>query len=220
MAGGIAAVSLGLGSLYATILKVELREFLPFLVIGLTVWTMIQVTLSEACASFTTAGAMIKNTPLPVGIHVFRNVSRNIILLAHNAVVVAAVLLVLQRPMGPEALLAIPGLLLLIINVTWMSYVVSLAATRFRDVGQIIIYLLQFAMFVTPIFWLPGMAGDRHFAVRGNPLYHMIEVVRGPLMGAAPSAENWQFCIGLAVIGGAVTWLLQWRLAKRVVYWV
>lgn len=220
LAGGVATISLGIGTLYSNIFNIQSDNFLLFVTLGMIVWTFITISIAEGCSQFFENGGMIKNATLPVNIYGFRLVWRNLILLAHNAVVGVLVFIYSGQGLEPVALLAIPGLALLIINIWWMSLLSGLLATRFRDVGQIITYFMQFAMFVTPLFWYPGMVGDRHFAISANPFYHLLEVVRGPLLGNTPSAENWIFVGVLAICGVGATWLAQAKFIKRVAFWI
>ena len=74
----------------------------------------------------------------PVSIHAYRNVCRNFIVLAHNLVIVPFGLAIFSIPIGWSVLAIIPGLLLLAINGVWISILLSMISTRFRDVPPIV----------------------------------------------------------------------------------
>jgi ABC-type polysaccharide/polyol phosphate export permease len=116
--------------------------------------------------------------------------------------------------------LLIPGLLLLVINFAWFIALIGLVCTRFRDVAQVIASVLQIAMFVTPIFWFPEQAGTaRFYFVDGNPFFHLIELVRQPLLGSVPSASSYAVAIGTAFAGWLFTAFIWPRYRHRMCFW-
>ena len=220
VAGGIAAASLGAGTLYARILHVDLHHLVAFIAIGVALWTLLTLTLTESCYAFVGSAGLIRNAALPRPVHVLRVVSRNLIVFAHGLIVVVLVFVFTGVPLNLGALLAIPGLCLIIINLTWAGWFLAVASARFRDVIQITVYGLQFAIFITPIFWYPQMAGKRFAVLLFNPLYHLIEVVRAPLLGYGASSDDWIWVIGMAVAGWVALLLTFNALRHEVAYWI
>jgi lipopolysaccharide transport system permease protein len=53
-----------------------------------------------------------------------------------------------------------------------------------------------------------------------NPFFHLIEIVRAPLLGTFPSALNWQISILLALAGWSITILFYGRFRTRIAYWL
>jgi lipopolysaccharide transport system permease protein len=53
-----------------------------------------------------------------------------------------------------------------------------------------------------------------------NPFYHMISLVRAPLMGDIPSYNTWIFCGVAALIGWGIALLVYARSRDRVVFWL
>jgi ABC-type polysaccharide/polyol phosphate export permease len=61
---------------------------------------------------------------------------------------------------------------------------------RFRDVGPMAGVAMQMAFYVTPVMF-PGellRARQLGWAVDFNPFYHLVEIVRRPLVAAQPAA--------------------------------
>jgi ABC-type polysaccharide/polyol phosphate export permease len=53
-----------------------------------------------------------------------------------------------------------------------------------------------------------------------NPFYHLIEIVRAPLLNEPVSPASWELCIVMAVAGlGFTAWLYR-RAHARIAYWV
>ena len=211
-----------LGLVFGTIFDTPMNKLLPFLTAGLILWTLISSVLNEGCMGFTAAEGLIKQISLPLFIHILRVLWRNLIIFAHNLVIFPVVLLVFWRPFSVAALLAILGLVLLMINLSWMALLLGVFCTRYRDVPQIVASLLQVLFYLTPIIWMPQLLPRRAsiLLLNTNPLFHLIEIVRAPLLGTTPSAMNWQFSILLALAGWGFTILFYGRFRSRIAYWL
>src|SRR5690606_6277438 len=123
---------------------------------------------------------IIKQLPIPLFVHVLRVVWRNIIILGHNFIIFPLVLLFFGKPIGWVALLSIPGLFLIVLNVTWVSLILGILCTRFRDLPQMVSSVLQVLFYITPIMWMPALLPNRagtHW-LQYNPIYHLLEIFR------------------------------------------
>ena len=220
IAGSVAVVTLGAGSLYASLLKVPAQTLLPYISLSISLWLFISLTILESCNAFLAAGLVVRNMAMPLGIYVLRVIYRNLIVLAHSIPVVILVFALFHLVPSPVAVWAVPGFLLLVVNLLWMAWIAALLAARFPDVGQIIGFGLQFAIFVTPIFWRPEQAGPRQVLLTVNPFNHLMAIVRGPIIGELPTAQNWTVSIVMAVVGVCITVVTHRRLRHEVVFWV
>jgi lipopolysaccharide transport system permease protein len=125
-------------------------------------------------------------------------------------------------PVQPSFLLAIVGLVLLTINLAWMTLLLGVFCTRYRDVPQTIASLLQVSFYLTPVIWMPELLSKRvgTLLLNVNPFFHLIEIIRAPLLGALPTAINWIFCICLALAGWCLTIIFYGRFRGRIAYWL
>ena len=208
-----------IGFVYARVLGEEVRDYLPYLVLGLFAWSFVAAVLLEACDAFVHAEQVLKQIDVPRTAFVYRLVWRNLVLLAFNLVPVAAVLAWSGAAIPPSAPLALAGLLLLCANLAWMALLLALAAARFRGVSRIVYGLLPVGMLATPVIWRPASEELRRI-VEWNPFHHAIELVRGPVLGAPPALAVWIAAAALALAGGfaALAALAAWR--GRLTYWL
>ena len=211
-----------LGLIFGTLFKSPMKELLPFLSIGLILWTLISTSIIEGCTGFTAGEAIIKQICLPLFSHILRVLWRNLVIFAHNLIIFPLVLLVFWKPLPAISPLAIVGLLLLMINLSWMALLLGVFCTRYRDVPQIVASMLQVFFYLTPIIWIPELLQNRAniFLLNSNPFFHLMEIVRAPLLGVLPSALNWQVCIVLALAGWGFTILFYGRFRSRIAYWL
>jgi len=221
-AGSIAATSLGIGFLYSEIFKTSTKDFVPYVTSGLVAWTLITSVLAEGCSAFLIASNLLRNTTIAPVVQIFRVVIRNLIVFGHNLLVVAAVLVFFRVVPQPQTLLVLPGMLLVMINVFWMTFLLAAVSSRFRDVPQVVLYLLQFLIFITPVFWYPTAVGHGHGNVllAGNPFFHLIQIVREPILGRLPTMTDWVFSGAMAAGGMLIMALTFRRVSTRIVYWI
>src|SRR5690606_6772005 len=88
------AVMVGaLGLLYGTLFKMDLTEYLPFLAVGLVLWNLFTMLVNEGCTTFVSAAGYLKQVALPKSVFVFQMATRNLIVFAHNALIIVIVML-------------------------------------------------------------------------------------------------------------------------------
>jgi ABC-2 type transporter len=125
--------------------------------------------------------------PLPFSIHAYRTVYRNLIVLAHNAVIIPFGLILFRVPVTWHVIEIFPALLVLCINGLWISLLLGTISARFRDVPPIVANAVQVVFFITPIFWLVDAVGEWKRLLVLSPVFAAIDVVRAPLLGQATS---------------------------------
>jgi ABC-type polysaccharide/polyol phosphate export permease len=101
-----------------------------------------------------------------------------------------------------------------------VTLLLAAVCTRYRDVPLVVQAAVQMLFFVTPVFWSPTLMPSRTILVHGNPLYHMLEVLRAPLLGSIPTGETWFFLMIMLVFGWAVTFLVFTKFRRRIPYWL
>lgn len=210
----------GLGITYAALFRVPVMAYLPYVTVGMVLWSLITALLNEGAATFTGATAAIKQMPAPIGIHVLRVVWRNLIVLAHNAAIVLIVLVACGARPGWAVLAALPGLVILLVNGVGWSLSLGLIGARFRDVIPLVANATQMLLFVTPVLWRADDLGQRRVLAEFNPLFHLIEIVRAPLLGAAFPARSFAVALAVTVVNLGVALVLYARLRSRVAYWL
>jgi ABC-type polysaccharide/polyol phosphate export permease len=123
--------------------------------------------------------------------------------------------------LGPAALLAVPGILLLFINGYWVVTLLALLCARFRDLELIIRNLLQLAFFVTPVFWdFRQVATDRAFIVDYNVLFYFLEIIRAPLLGEVPPLGYYWVVLVVTALGYFVAYLAYRRMRRQLAFFV
>lgn len=220
---GMAIQIVSMGLVFGLIFKTELNDYLPFLAISIIFWGLISATLSEGCMTFVAAEPIIKQLKIHHFEHVARVVLKNVFTTAHNVVILPLVLLFFWKLPGWQLLSFIPGLLVLVVNLTWCVWLLGMVSARFRDLPPIISSVLTIAFYVTPVMWYPSLIENdelAHFLLGLNPLYHWMQIVRLPLLGEWPTVENWALAVLSAGVGWVTTIWVHRKYKNMIAYWV
>jgi homopolymeric O-antigen transport system permease protein len=216
---GITIGSIGL--IFGVLLGQDMHEFLPYVAAGNIVWALLSTLITDGCTTFVTSEQIIKQIKLPYSIHIFRMTWRSLIIFAHNIWVFVAAAVLFEVWPNKFTWLVIPGFILVVINGVWIALFLAIVCTRFRDIPLIVTSALQLLYLATPIIWRPSSLGSRHsYIYEYNPLYHLLELVRAPLLGQSPALVDWTAAIGLAVLGAALAFVLFARFRWRIPYWI
>lgn len=209
-----------LGGIYSRLFNMDIAVYLPYVAIGLIVWGFISGTTIESSNSFIDNAGLIKQIRLAYSIYVLRTVWRAFIILLHTIVLIVPITIIFNVPVTPATLLFVPGLALIFLNQVWLSITIAILSTRFRDIPQLIATAVQITMFATPIMWPVTSLGGSTLIADINPVYHLIEIVRAPLLGQMPHLLSWAVVIGLSVLGFLLAAFLLHRSSRRIVYWL
>jgi ABC-type polysaccharide/polyol phosphate export permease len=209
-----------MGLIYSRLFNMEITRYLPFLTVGLVIWNFVSTVITEGCQTFLSAQNVITQVRMPFSVHAWRTVYRNLIVLAHNMVIVPLVLLMFSVPIGWSVVAIVPALAILTINGIWVSILLGMISARYRDVPPIVMSFVQVIFFVTPIFWPPEAMGIWMQALPLNPLFAAVDVVRAPLLGEAPLTYSWPVLLLITVLGSIGTFALFAKFRSRITYWI
>ena len=209
-----------MGPLYGRLFGQDISAYFPYLAISLVTWLLISTMVNELCLAFIAAEGFIKQIKLPLTIHVLRVVWKNLIVYAHNLVIVVLVLLFFPPPLSWHLLLFPVALLFILVNALWVGILLGLLCARFRDIPQIVASLMTVGLFLTPIMWKAEMLGRNIIFAKINPIFHFLEIVRQPLLGGAIPTLSWLVVIAITGGGYLVAMAVFARFRARIAYWV
>lgn len=213
-----------LGFVNATLWNIELATYLPFFCAGYISWLLFVTIINESGSSLTSSEATVKSIRIPYSVFIFRVLTRNVIVFGHNLLIFVIVAMIFHTRVTPSTLLLPAGLALAMVNYLWISMLLAVICARFRDVIQLVANLSTVLFFVTPIFWQPVQLSSepiaRFLLADANFAYHLVDVIRAPLLGATPSSLSFLYLTAAAVIGLTATSLFLRRFYDRIAYWL
>jgi ABC-2 type transport system permease protein/lipopolysaccharide transport system permease protein len=209
-----------LGVLYGEIFRLDLRDYLPYLAAGFVTWGLIAGLVNDGTRTFIAREVLIRQLSAPLSIYAYRSVWANLIVFVHNIWIYFIVAAWFDVLPGWVGLLALPGVFVLLLNGLWLSLLLGLLCARFRDIPLMIASVMQVLFFVTPVIWKVNMVPERAFLLDANPFWHLLELVRAPLLGQVPPTESWIVVTCITVVGWSVTLMFYVGYRWRVPYWV
>jgi homopolymeric O-antigen transport system permease protein len=209
-----------MGLIYAKLFHQDTTTYLPFLTVGIITWTYVSSQITEGCQTFMAAQSLIQTVPLPFSVHAYRQVARNLIMLAHNLAILPPVIIFYHVPFTWRILETLPALVLLSLNGVWVCIFFGIISARYRDIPPIVQNFVTIVFFVTPIFWTPSSLGRWQGVAQLNPLFAAVDIIRAPVMGQSTAPYSWALMLGVTVIGCSVAFMLFSRFRSRIVYWI
>lgn len=212
--------ALTLGFIFSTVFKIELEDYLPYLSTGLMIWTLMSSLVLEATNLFKINGAFVRNVKLPISTYIFQVLMKNLIIVLFHLPVTLIVLAYFGKFTQINGFTLLLNYCILIFIMMNVTIIISLIAARFVDVEPIIQAVLQVIFLGTPIIWSVEAMTERAHFVDFNPVYHLVEAVRAPLLGQPIADITWialaTIMVGTSILAAAI----YTKFYHRIAYWV
>ena len=210
----------GLGFLWSMLLKDDPVKLVPSLTVGLVIWQLLSGCIVEAPSIFVRNANFIRNIKLPFFLFLQQLLLRHLIILGHSVVVIVVVVSYFGTSFKVEQFLIIPGLVLVLANLGWITLLLALIGSRFRDVEQIIGAVMPLMFFLSPIIYRPSQLTLGQAIVWTNPFSYLITLVRDPIMGTAPPMFVYQVSILSLLVGGLFTVYQFGKHRRYIAFWI
>lgn len=196
-------------------------KMVPYLATGIITWNFITLSISDLSGTFIERAHDIQSVRVPFSIYVYRVILRNLIGYGHLMLIYVFVAVHYQIWALPYLPVFLLGLALVLLNFVWIGFVLGILCVRYRDVRQVVAVSITIGFVLTPVFWdKSALLGPRSLVVLLNPLAHMLEVLRHPLLGEMPSAESVEFLTILLFVGGGIALFLYRKNINRLASWL
>jgi lipopolysaccharide transport system permease protein len=204
--------------------NVPVREYVPFLMAGLSWWGYVTGAISGGCQCFVQAEGYIRQHPVPMAIYPLRTALGAMI---HFVIALVVVLVMTWCFKGFGNLAALPsvviGLGILLVFGWAVGVVAGYVNTVFRDVQHLTDIAFQVLFYLTPVMYPPEVLAraDMVGLLRYNPLAHLLKIVRDPLVcGQVPSLRAYGVAAAFTLLAVAVALPLLGRLQRKVVLYL
>jgi lipopolysaccharide transport system permease protein len=213
-----------LAIVFGRIFKVEITEYAPYILSGMVIWEFVIATAVGGSLAFVQADAYIKQCRHPLAIYTLRSALTNLMVLMLASITLFGWALVVMPKNFGWSWLAALTIFPIVGLVAWpMATLLAYIAVRFRDVPHALGLIFQALWFVSPVYFEAKLfrGGNLSVLVDYNPVYHLLEIVRAPLLqGAWPTAENYAYCLGTMMVFASLAWLVGRRAEPRVIFYL
>ena len=189
--------------------------YVVFALVGLAVWTYVQMTITVAPQVLPSNWQVVKRSPCPRVAFVTGTLIS--VLPPLGVVLVASVgAAAISGHLGIQAL-AMPVLIVWLVALMWgVTLLVTAIGARFRDAVALAPVVVQAGLFLTPFpFPLSAVPGSFAKVLAFNPASGVIEAWRWSLLGMAP--DGFAIVVGLAemVAFALLGWYVFGRMETR-----
>jgi ABC-type polysaccharide/polyol phosphate export permease len=213
----------GLGGLFASMMGLGLALFAAHVALGYVIFRVVSSAIIESTTAFSSSGAFILDGHLRLTDFVLRVLAKALFYFTMSLPVVAVALAIHPAIQWEGFAYALASFPLVVANALWIGILFALVGARFPDLSQFIGNVFMFAFLLTPIIWhADSMPADsvRGMLMRLNPLFHMVEVVRAPILGEPLGSATFWYLGAMTLLGWAAAILAYRRYARFVPIWI
>ncbi len=210
---------------FRSIFSLPLREYAPFLFLGVAVWQFIVESMISGCSTFIVGAPYIRQQPIPLALFPLRTV---LVAGFHTGVALLMALAITCYFVGfpPFVVLlsVVPVLLLIFLLGFSFAIVCGAIHTHFPDTQHLLEILLQALFYLTPVMYRPDSFKNNELLSRlvaYNPFTAILELIRRPLLtGTVPELRLWGMALAFLAVMGTLSWLILRKFQRELVFWV
>lgn len=209
-----------LAFVFSILFKIKGGELLPWIAIGVTFWNFIGSFLIESSSNFATNNQIICQERVSFSALMASCLFKNFLIVAHNFIVLPIIMVFFSVPLNYNILWLLAGLPMFIIILYPVGFIIGILSTRLRDIPPLIQGLMTIGFFLTPVMWLPEQVSSHAYVYDYNLFAQMLEIVRSPLLGQAPSLWSFAYTTAFAIVFWAMLIFFLARYRNRIAYWI
>jgi lipopolysaccharide transport system permease protein len=123
-------------------------------------------------------------------------------------------------PGWTDFLWSLLGLLILVINLFWVSILIATLGARYRDLGPSIDALMPVIFFLTPILYKKSDILGAAAWYQYNPVATLFSLVKEPLLSVPIGAVDYLSMALLGLAGWVITLMVFSRAKNNIVLWI
>lgn len=219
---GTATLIATMGFVFGLIFRIDLHTYLPYLAIGIVFWNYFSGQLTEASLALINSDSLLRQLTLSPWVYAIKVSAKMLLLFGHNLVIIPFVLFATGNLPTLSMLLLLISVPIIVMTLNSLGMLIAIFSLRFRDIPPMVGSILNVIFYLTPVMWLADSIKSSlaHFLLGLNPIYHLVQIFRLPLLGNVPTIENWLIstllCLGISIFA----FLTVQRNRKRLVFWI
>jgi ABC-type polysaccharide/polyol phosphate export permease len=196
-------------------------KYLPYFAPSFALWRIFTQSTIRGADLWNRSENLLRNFPLPKSLFLIQECGRAFYLFILKFPVAIIIAFASGALLTTNIFLLPFGIFLFLINLSWIIVLFSLIGGRFPDFHRFLPSLMYALYIGSPILWQPERLGEKYqFIAQLNPIFHLMEVVRRPILGEAPTLLSWCAVIFLAVAGWLISFQTLIRTHREIVLWL
>jgi len=212
---------LGIGALYSQLFKLDTKNYLLYLAINFSIWTLMRDSILESCQALIEAKNILHNEKQNILIFIFRIIYKNLIIFLHNIIIFVFLgFFILDQLSIIGVLVSISALFFLLIFLLPVCILCSIINTRFRDFYMIISNIMQLLFFLSPILFKKELLFTLDWLIYINPLALFILIINEPILVNQFHFSYLIYLIIYFIIFTCFAILIFSRYKNKIIYWL
>lgn len=206
---------------FSAILKQAIENYPMYFMAGSLFWTFFAQTTSSAAAQTLGSNELAKRMFIPRSVFVASAVGGGLVNLGLSIIPLFLILAVTGYPLHATWLFLPVSVFIAALFTAGVSLLLFTFASRFADIREMYVVVVQVWFFLTPIVYHPSIVPFRYRLVLWlNPLYYLVQVFRKPIYdGVIPSEALLGGSFGLSVAVLVTGWVYFCHRTDNMAYW-
>ncbi len=206
---------------FSALLKMSIRNYPVYFMAGSIFWTFFSQTTSTATAQTLGSNELAKRMFVPRSVFIASALGGGLVNLFLSLVPLLLILVATGYPLYATWAFLPISVLITALFTAGVSLVLFTVASRFADIKEMYLVIVQTWFFLTPIVYHPSIVPFRYrIALWANPMYYLVQVFRKPIYdGVIPSAELTLGSLALSVVVLVTGWVFFCHRRDNMAYW-
>ena len=202
---------------FSALLQRQIENYPVYFLTGSLFWGFFSQTTSSAASQTAESNEMARRIYIPRSVFVAAAAAVGLVNIGLSLVPLLLLFVGTGFPLHATWVFVPVSLMLALLFTSGVALFVFTLASRFSDVRETYVVVLQLWFFLTPIIYHPSIVPARYrLALWANPMYYLIQTFRRPIYdGTFPGAAVLGGAVALSVAVFAAGWVYFARHANR-----
>lgn len=206
---------------FSVLFKQEIQNYPVYFMTGSICWAFFAQTTSLAAQQTLASNEMAKRMFVPRSVFIASALGGGLVNLGLSLVPLVLLLLATGFPLHATWAFLPVAILINALFTGGVSLLLFTVASRFADIKEMYLVLIQTWMFLTPIVYHPSIVPPKYrFALWANPMYYLLQTFRVPIYdGTLPPASLVLGSFALSVLVLVTGWVFFCHRRDDMAYW-
>lgn len=210
-----------LGAVWTVLWKQPAQEIFPYIAVSMVLWSFVSGLVTEGASAFVNQSHALSNQGLAVSTFIYSLLYKAVLVLAHDAVIIAVVLAIFRPAIGLDAWRFIPAFALTLVAGFCVAYLAAMLCARYRDVILLATTVMQLMFYVTPVLWRADFLPAQYaWIIQANPFTAFLSILRDPLLGQPSAPQAWWYALAASGALLLATLIAAGTVRRRLIYWI
>lgn len=211
-----------LSIVYSMVLDKDFSEYILFLALGVLTWSFISSTIINSAMIFRKAANFLMQMKLEHSIFVLQNIYKeSLILILYQLFAIPLVFVIKgESVVSLMWIWVFLGYIVIILIALFASFWIGWLSARYRDIQPVLNSMVMIIFLITPVLWPPPEKFSDSLYFQLNPFYHLLELIRSPIIDGVVPALSWAVASAILIINVVLSILIYPKIKNKLVLWL